>query len=83
MSLAILKDDWNPALSILRVLTHVYSLLQYDFLSFFLSHPQYFSEQLPDCPLEIEAARLYKQDREEFNKRAKEWVKLYAMCEQP
>jgi ubiquitin-conjugating enzyme E2 D/E len=61
--LDILKDQWSPALSITKVLLSICSLL---------------TDANPDDPLVPEIARLYKANREEFNRIANEWTKKYA-----
>jgi len=61
--LDILKTQWSPALSITKVLLSVCSLL---------------SDPNPDDPLVPEIANLYKTNREEFNRRAKECTIQYA-----
>ena len=60
----ILKDQWNPALTITKVLLSITSLL---------------TDANPDDPLELEIAGIYKNDRETYNKNAKEWTQKYAM----
>ena len=62
--LDILKDQWSPALRISKVLMSICSLL---------------TDPNPDDPLTTDAANLYKQNREEYNKEAYEWTKLYAI----
>jgi len=57
IGLDILKTQWSPALSITKVLLSVCSLL---------------SDPNLDDPLVPEIANLYKTNREEFNRRAKE-----------
>lgn len=61
--LDILKDQWSPALTIDKVLLSIMSLLQ---------------DPNPRDPLNREAAELYCNNRGEYNRKAKEWVRLYA-----
>ena len=63
ISLDILQDQWSPALSIATILVSIMSLL---------------SEPNPDEPLVTEIARIYKEDKEQHDRRAKEWTKKYA-----
>ena len=59
----ILKDQWSPALTITKTLLSISSLL---------------TDPNPDDPLDATAGRLYKNNREEFNKKAKEATQQYA-----
>lgn len=61
--LDILGTEWSPALTICKVLLSISSLL---------------TEPNPDDPLVPEAANLYKEDIEEYNKVAKDWTRTYA-----
>ncbi|WUR04133.1 ubiquitin-conjugating enzyme E2 (UB2E2) [Vairimorpha necatrix] len=61
--LDILKNEWSPALTIDKVLLSLIALLQ---------------DQNPDDPLFREAADLYKMNRQEFTRKAREWTRLYA-----
>lgn len=61
--LDILKDQWSPALSIVKVLLSISSLL---------------TDANPKDPLVPEIARLYMEDRAEFDRKAREWTRLYA-----
>ena len=64
--LDILKDQWSPALTISKVLLSICSLLD---------------EPNPDDPLVPEAADLYQNDREKYNRTAAVWVIQYASGE--
>jgi ubiquitin-protein ligase len=55
--LDILKDKWSPILTIQKVLLSISSLL---------------TDPNPDSPLDSVSAKLYKNDRESYNIRAKE-----------
>ncbi|KAK6090642.1 hypothetical protein P3W45_000365 [Vairimorpha bombi] len=61
--LDILKNEWSPALTIDKVLLSLIALLQ---------------DPNPDDPLYKDAADLYKQNRTEFNRKAREWTRLHA-----
>jgi ubiquitin-conjugating enzyme E2 D/E len=62
--LDILKDNWSPALNIGQVLLSISSLL---------------TDPNPDDPLMPEIARMFKKDRDEFNRRAYQWTQNYAL----
>jgi len=64
MCLGMLKGDvWKPSSKIMSVLTAAQQLLV---------------EPVPDDAVETGAAELFKNDRKEFDKQAKEWTKKYA-----
>lgn len=61
--LDILKEKWSPALTIAKVLLSISSLL---------------TEPNPTDPLVPAIAKIYEEDREEFNEIAKTWTINYA-----
>lgn len=61
--LDILKDAWNPEINIVQLLSAIIALL---------------GSPNPDHPLEEEIAKQYKDQKDEFNKVAKEWTEKYA-----
>lgn len=61
--LDILKDQWSPALTIKTALLSLQALL---------CSPE------PDDPQDAEVARMYKTDRENYNRTAKFWTDSYA-----
>lgn len=61
--LDILKDQWSPALMLSKVLLSISSLL---------------TDANPKDPLVPDIARLYVEDREAFNRTAREWTQRYA-----
>ena len=65
--LDILKDQWSPALTIIKVLLSISSLL---------------TDPNPDDPLVPDIAKLYVEDNDAFNEKAKKWTKLYAFGQQ-
>uniref|UniRef100_A0A6C0IES2 UBC core domain-containing protein n=1 Tax=viral metagenome TaxID=1070528 RepID=A0A6C0IES2_9ZZZZ len=61
--LDILKDQWSPALSITKVLLSICSLL---------------SDPNPNDPLSPEIANIYKTNKEQFDKNARDYTLRYA-----
>lgn len=61
--LDILKDAWSPALTISKVLLSISSLL---------------TDPNPNDPLVGDIARMYINNREQYNKNALEWTQKYA-----
>ena len=61
--LDILKGQWSPALTIIKVLLSISSLL---------------TDPNPDDPLEPTIAQIYKNNREAYNTTAKAWVEKYS-----
>ncbi|MCJ1301190.1 hypothetical protein MMC08_003989 [Hypocenomyce scalaris] len=65
MCLGMLRaDEWKPSSKISAVLDFARQLLV---------------EPMPDDAVEASIAQLYKEDRKEWSKRAKNWTKQYAM----
>jgi len=61
--MAILKDDWSPALTVIKVLTEIETLLR---------------KPNPDDAVNSDAAALYKSNIEEYNKKAEDYTAKYA-----
>lgn len=61
--LDILKKEWSPILTISKVLLSISSLL---------------SDANVNDPLNGDAARLYKQNKEQYDATVREWVKKHA-----
>ncbi|KAL3074630.1 hypothetical protein niasHT_033657 [Heterodera trifolii] len=61
--LDILKQMWAPALTIQKMLLSITS---------FLCEPN------PNCALRQDIATMYRDNREEYNRNAREWTKKYA-----
>jgi len=59
----MLKDEWSPSLTILKVLQAIQKLLEV---------PD------PDTPLVADIAKLYKENKEEHDKKAAAWTKKFA-----
>jgi len=59
----VLNDGWSPQLKIPEVLMTIRQVLV---------------EPNPDNPLEPEIANVFRENRTQFNKTAKEWTKRYA-----
>ena len=61
--LDILKESWSPALTISKLLLSICSLLE---------------DPNPDDPLVPDIAKLYKSNKTEYLKRAKQFTSIYA-----
>jgi ubiquitin-conjugating enzyme E2 D/E len=64
--LDILKEAWSPALTISKVLLSICSLL---------------CDPNPDDPLVPDIARMYKHDRDKYNRTAQLWTIQFAVSE--
>lgn len=62
--LDILKDHWSPALTVVKVMLSLVTLLE---------HPN------PDDPLDSESAGLYRFDKMRYDNNAREYTKKYAV----
>lgn len=62
--LPMLKDEWSPALTIVKVLQNIYTLLNTPNL---------------ESPLKPDVAELYNSDRKKHDDTAEEWTQKYAM----
>lgn len=61
--LDVLKNQWSPSLTMEKVMLSISSLL---------------NDPNPDDPLRSDVARIYKSDRDTYNKNAKEITKKFA-----
>jgi ubiquitin-conjugating enzyme E2 D len=59
----ILRDQWSPALTVSNVLLSVCSLL---------------TDPNPNDPLVPDIAKKYKENKEEYEKTAREWTRKWA-----
>lgn len=61
--LDILKNEWSPSLTLEKIMLSISSLL---------------NDPNPNDPLRGDVAYLFKKDRDEYNKRAREFTQEYA-----
>ena len=61
--LGILKDEWNPQISVPEIIKEIINLL---------TNPNV------DHPLEEEIAKQYKENREKYDETVKEWIEKFA-----
>ena len=61
--LGILKDDWNPEISVSQILVAIQDLLK---------------NPAADHPLDKDVTKVYLEDKELYQKTAKEWTEKYA-----
>ena len=61
--LDIIGEEWSPARTIDKVLLSICSLL---------------SDPNPDDPMDMEIAKLYKKDKEKYERMCREWTSKYA-----
>lgn len=63
--LDILSSEWSPAINAQALLLSICSLL---------------NDYNPDSPMRMYIATLYKKDKEEHDRIAREWTMMHAMC---
>lgn len=63
--LDILKNNWSPAIQVIKIIYSILALM---------------SEPNVDDPLNNEAAEIWKNDINKGKEKAREWTKKYAMC---